>query len=388
MPPKGSGIRSRFGLLGRASHAPASDDAAPASGNQPPVLRQGIRRRMGLVPEAAVAPENPPPSHPSARPGIRRRYNTDAAASSASQGEETVHLPLNVNMKKSFASGELSAKKIESIFRDAASQGAHGTPTLSSPNYPQNLQRSLVAAFGTPAGAPEIEWRLIPTALGIIPHPFLLPHKFLASLFTSKPTFWTKTVSGPLGAARRFWENMETSSFVREHPGLDGLNRDKLIPLGLDGDSGKFSYYESLFVFTFNSCLGEGPTRSTRFLMTAIKKSLLAPGTIDAVAKMFGWSFNVCLTGSEAATDENGNPLPISGTPRQLFGGFKGVLVRVRGGWEFYNSVFMVPHWKNLDRMCWLCCAVGDPNHRLKYSRTDERAPWRRTRQSHAAFLR
>ena len=48
----------------------------------------------------------------------------------------------------------------------------------------------------------------------------------------------------------------------------------------------------------------------------------------------------------------------------------------------------MVPHWKALGRMCWLCEVVGDPDHPLKYSRTDRHAPWRRTRQSHAAFLR
>ena len=291
-------------------------------------------------------------------------------------------------MRRSFASGELSAQKIESIFRDAAAQGAEGTPRLSSPAYAQNLQRSLVAAFGTPVGAPDIEFRLIPTTLGIIPHPFLFPHRFVSSLHASQSAFFSRSVSGPVGAASRFWQRMEETAFVRNHPHLAGLPRAKLLPLGMHGDSGKFSHYESLMVFTFNSLLGEGPTKSTCFLMTAIKKSLIGPGTIEAIAKLLGWSFNVLLTGVEAALDENGDPLPSGRAPQYLAGGYRAVLVKVRGDWEFYNSVFGVPHWKSLGRMCWLCMAVGDPGSALKYSRTDAGAPWRATRCSHATFLR
>ena len=96
-------------------------------------------------------------------------------------------------------------------------------------------------------------------------------------------------------------------------------------------------------VFTVNSLLGEGPTKSTRFLMTAIKKSLIGPGTIEAIAKLLGWSFNVLLTGVEPALDENGDPLPSGGAPQYLAGGYRAVLVKVHGDWEFYNSAFGVP---------------------------------------------
>ena len=387
MPPKqGGGIRQRLGLVGRARGlAPELEDVPP----EPPARRGGIRRRVGLVEErgagegAGSSHDERPPEMPGRRGGIRRRLNVDEPPLSTSDPS----LPLNANMRRSFASGELSATKIESIFRDAAAQGAQSTPKLSSPAYPQNLQRSLMAAFGTPAGAPDIEFRMIPTTLGVIAHPFLFPHRFFASLYASQSAFWTKSVSGPIGAATRFWQRMESSRFVKDHPHLAGVDWATLLPLGMHGDSGKFSHYDSLFVVTFNSCLGEGPTKSTRFLMTAIKKSLIVPGTIDAIARVLGWSFNVLLTGLEPMIDELGNPLPPSDA-RYLAGGFKGVLVKVRGDWEFYNSVFKVPHWKSLGRMCWLCGAVGDPNNALKYSRTDARSPWRATRVSHQAFLR
>ena len=388
MPPKGSGVLQRLGLLGSAASAapppepPQSPEPEPA---EPPARRGSVRRRMGLLPEREVASgsQDVRPIETGRRGGIRRRLNLDTAAPVTSDE----NLPLNRNMRQSFATGELSAKKIESIFRDAAVQGATNTPQLSSPAYPQNLQRSLVAAFGSPVGAPEIEFRMSPTTLGIIPHPFLFPHRFFSSLHASQPAFWARSVSGPIGASSRFWQRMESTRFVRDHPHLDGLDRSKLVPLGMHGDAGKFSHYESLMVFTFNSLLGEGPTKSTRFLMTCIKKSLICEGTIEAIAKLLGWSFNVLLTGVEPVMDENGNALP-SGAARYLAGGYRGVLVKVRGDWEFFNTIFMVPHWKSLSRMCWLCMAVGDPNSALKYSRTDAGAPWRATRCSHQTFLR
>ena len=342
MAPKGGGTRQRLGLVHRGvatrSDVAASSGVVARSDVDALVRRVGIRRRMGLVAERGSA-EDPgnslaaEVSAPARTGGSRKRLRLNEASSSASGVVQDVDLPLNRNMRKRFGSGDLSAVQVESIFRDAAAQGAQGTPQLSSPQYPQNLQRSLVAAFGSPAGAPEITWKMIPTTLGVIPHPFLLPDRFFSALKTSKPEFWAKTVCGPVGAARRFWDNMAGSAFMREHPHLGGMNLDWVIPLGMHGDSGKFSHYESLFVFTFNSLLGEGRTKSTRFLMTCIKKSLIAPGTIDRIAQILGHSFNVLLTGIDAAVDEEGAAIPSSGG--YLAGGYKGCLVKVRVDWEF-----------------------------------------------------
>lgn len=398
MSPKKRGIRQRLGLDGGPPplcDRDSSEERPPVhaeSSSQGP--RRGIRRRLGIDQPASStsAPAVPTSSSDRGRGGIRRRLGVDQPASSSqppsSSTSQPANLPLNKTLKKKFADGRLSAVEVEELFRGAAVQGARGTPELSSPNHPQNLQRSLVAAWGIPKGAPDIDWRMIPTSIGIIPHPFLLPHKFFASLHSSVgPSFWSKSVSGPIGAATRFWANMAPTAFVQMHPHLEGVDKSKLVPLGMHGDSGKFSHQENLFVFTFNSCLGEGTTGSTRFLMTSIKKSMIAPQTIDAIAKVLGWSFNVLLTGIEPTVDENGDPLPV-GAPRYLAGGWKGVLTKVRGDWEFYSSVFKVPNWKAVGRMCWMCAAVGLNSSALRYSRTDAGAPWRGTRQTHEEFLR
>ena len=289
-------------------------------------------------------------------------------------------------MKRKFSDGTLSATEIEEIFRGAAAQGAEDVPTLSSANHPQNLQRSLFSAFGLPTGAPEIDFRYIPTASGNVAHPFMLPHRFFKSLYHERKSFWNRAVRGPIGVAAQFWAKMNDHPFVREHPYLEGVDRSKLLGLGLHGDAGSYSHNNSLYVFTWNSVTGDGQTLDTRFLMTLIRKDQIVPRTIDAIAKILGWSFNVLLTGIDPATDEGGRTIP-SGGESYLADGWRAVLVRVRGDWEFYTSIFGAPHWGVVDRMCWLCGAVGDDDSHLCYTHCGEHASWRTTRVTHAQYL-
>ena len=179
MPPKG-GVRKRL-RVDSPDDAPSSDVAASSTGlpssstNDNPRSR-GVRHRLGVA--------NTPPVVASAsssgllgRASVRH-HNLPAETPEVSPDVPPA-FPLNKSMRKMFAKGRLSAVEIEEIFRGAADQGAAGTPTLSSPNHPQNLQRSLLSAFGQPVGAPSIAWRTIPTTKGMAAHPFLLPHVFL-----------------------------------------------------------------------------------------------------------------------------------------------------------------------------------------------------------------
>ena len=47
-----------------------------------------------------------------------------------------------------------------------------------------------------------------------------------------------------------------------------------------------FSKQDSLYTFTFNSLLGSGSTIRKRFLVTVMKKSEMAPGSLDAIFKV------------------------------------------------------------------------------------------------------
>ena len=361
----------------------------PCASNTTP--RGGVRQRLGVDESSASQPSAQASSssglptssisEPARRGGVRKRLRVDEPSSS-SQGQGL----LNKSMRRAFTDGVLSATRIDEIFRGAAEQGAQGCPELSSFENPQNLQRSLLAHYGQPAGSPPIQWRMIPTSAGVIPHPFMVPHAFFSSLHSAKPEFWKRSVRGPVGAAARYWASIAGNDFVEKHPFLNGVDKSRLIALGMHGDSGKFSKQDGLFVFTWNSLLGSGTTKTTKFLMTAIKKSLVTPATFEAIAQILSWSFNVLLGGLEPATDEKGGSTNNDGT-EFLADGWKAVLTQIRGDWEFFTAVMGFPHWKSLDRICWLCRAVGDNNHNLRYSRSDRRAPWRRTRLTHEAFL-
>ena len=153
MPPKG-GIRQGLGLDERSARARHPPEPPVLDESAAPARRGGIRQRLG-VDTARLSAVDPGPAidadaaAPKRRRGIRERLNVEGAlpASSASSAvPEAPNLPLNKNLKKKFASGRLSGAEVEGIFRDAAAQGATGTPTLASPNRPDNLQRSLLAA--------------------------------------------------------------------------------------------------------------------------------------------------------------------------------------------------------------------------------------------------
>ncbi len=62
-------------------------------------------------------------------------------------------------------------------------------------------------------------------------------------------------------------------------------------------------------MFTWNSLLGTGETRIKRFPIAVIKKSDIIAGTLDAIMKVIGWSFNVMATGVEPPTDWEGRPI-------------------------------------------------------------------------------
>ena len=123
---------------------------------------------------------------------------------------------------------------------------------------------------------------------------------------------------------------MATTPFVRNHPSLHRSDWSTTIPLGFYGDAGAFSHNDSLYVFTWNSILGVGPTMSKRYLATCIKKSDLVPGSMDAIFRIVAWSFNALLDGRWPEVDWRG--IPITSSPMgDLAGGLKGCLCQVRG---------------------------------------------------------
>ena len=181
--------------------APSSSAAASSSSTQP--LPGGIRNRLARA----------------------ERDKEDKATPK--------DLPLTKTMKQKWGKGRLSAKDVAEVFDAASKQGASDIPRLSSLNNPQNLHRSLTAAFGHPVGAPDFFWSYIPLKGGPSLHPFLLPHMWFATLFSVMLPWWEKSVRGPVGAAAEYWEQIKHTDFFTKHPVLVTADLPRTIPIGL-----------------------------------------------------------------------------------------------------------------------------------------------------------
>ena len=182
-----------------------------------PKAKGGIRKRLGII----KTPSKPRDDNLVQRPphtigGIRNRIKVGKQDTSKKVvREKQAKGPLIKTLKKKWGTGKISAKDVAEIFAGAASQGATDVPVLSKLDHPQNLHRSLVAAFGHPVGAPEFFWAEIPTKSGPTFHPFLLPHLWLASLFAFLPDLFRRSVQGTAGAAKDYWHNIKDSEFFK-----------------------------------------------------------------------------------------------------------------------------------------------------------------------------
>ena len=86
----------------------------------------------------------------------------------------------------------MSSPKVQTYAESAAASGAGGLGSLvaagAAGRHPQNLQRALTNAFGLPKGTPDFLWARIPTTMGNIFHPFVMPHLlFQALLYFCQP---------------------------------------------------------------------------------------------------------------------------------------------------------------------------------------------------------
>ena len=250
---------------------------------------------------------------------------------------------------------------------------------------PQNCYRALKQLLGLPKGAPPFEWAKIPTSSGDRWHPFLMPHEFFHRYYLGQQGKWAGTITGPANAALQFWRSMAKTDFMRLHPSLPQAHWATTVPLGLHGDGASFSKHDSIYVFSWNSLIGSGTTVQKRFVATIIRKTDMAPGTIDAIMKVLSWSFNSMLDGRMPAMDWAGNPLPSGGS--MLADGWMGALCQVRGDWAFFCELFAFPKWNGAQRMCFLCKA-SSTDAALAWVKFGPDAGWRRTRWTHESYLR
>ena len=320
--------------------------------------------------------------------GYRQRLaHVEHVATEAAAAEPT---PWTETLKRDWASGVLSAVKVQEYAAKSAMQGARHLDAISktgtSGTHGSNVQRDLLKLFGRPVGAPEFDWFDAPTKSGRESHPFLLPHKMFSALYDERRDLFNRAVRGTVGATREYWEHLQDATFVKNHPLL--TNFDATIPIGIHGDAGSFSKQDSLMVLSWNSVLGSGTTRYKRFVITFIRKSVYTKATLDRIMEIVAWSFNTMAKGTPPAFDWSGRPLPSSSSSSTtLAGPYTGVLCQVRGDWQFYGELFGFPAWNGALRMCWMCRASSTLRH-LAFTDFGPGAEWRDTRFTDESWRR
>ena len=138
----------------------------------------GIKRRL----EEATAVEATDDE------GRHRQGGLKARIFSEEPTEDTEPTPLFEELKRQWATGEMSARKVQTIAMKATDSGAQGVQILgrlgSHGDQASNIHRGLLNAFGIPKGSPDISWIELETMAGKdTPHPVLWPHLFFESFF-------------------------------------------------------------------------------------------------------------------------------------------------------------------------------------------------------------
>ena len=183
MPPKG-GVRQQLGLDNASQKRPNDAGAATTGASN-----------------SSVGP----------KPSLRRRVGADIGEASAS-----TDVPLMSTLKVNWGKGKLSAHLVNDILKAAAASEAKNLPSLAK--NPQHLQASLMAKIGKPEGCPELTWVELPFRSGKCMHPIFCPHDWFHSMYTSSRTAWDKRVRGPGRSPYRYWQNMEQTKIVQDHP--------------------------------------------------------------------------------------------------------------------------------------------------------------------------
>jgi hypothetical protein len=218
--------------------------------------------------------------------GSRQRLELLEAAAAAVDDPALKHTPLTASLKRDWAAGGISAKRVQQYAMDAAEQGAHSLDGLAAAGShgraPQHIHKALLRIFGTPKGAPPIDWINLPGKDGnLICQPFLMPHKFFSCLYEHRQRMFLRHLRGPEGSVREYWDNIRSTEFFKRHPLLTDL--DHTLPIGLHGDAGAFTKHDSLMVISWNGLLGRDCERTKRIVFTFVRKKDYTPDTLNRI---------------------------------------------------------------------------------------------------------
>lgn len=288
-----------------------------------------------------------------------------------------------------FLTNKLSALHSHSVVFSGTHAGAQGAEDLAKAGaggkHPQNLSRDLTRTLLKQAKWPKEYMAAVPIKndkgeMVLVDMPFLLPHEVFRHLLqTSKGKLLEFLSQG----------NPYLEQLVREFCEKFNLSMDLVIPIGLHGDGAPFAAKMRDSLEQFSWSFAAEPS-SCRIVFTAIAKSFVGLGTMDAILDIFSWSMrclmmgcmpNIRHDGSEFRSNEDAERRAWAGEKLSMYA----ALVQIRGDWMFYKSTFNFSSWSN-ELICWLCPAMKTRGSTYDFRQCGEHAPWKSMRYKPGDF--
>ena len=281
--------------------------------------------------------------------------------------------------------GDMSTPTVQEIAAAAVADGSTSQELRvlaalgSSGKYPNHMHSELVSKLKPTfvrAALSEMPvcMRRPPNMVVRTVHPMLLPHALFACVFTHhKDEFIQSLCGGSLDNLKRFWQSMEGSAMLENHPIRHAPElHEKCVPLAIHGDGvpiagvGK-SWGKSVQVFSWTSLLSSGSTVRCCFLIYMLFWNLVVKevgrNVYDTFSRALCWSFDALYKGTWPATDCSGEAWPLGSEDAKRAGkplaeGFRGCLWLVKGDLEFMAKAFGF-NWASSSSPCSLCRCDG-----------------------------
>ena len=97
-----------------------------------------------------------------------------------------------------------------------------------------------------------------------------------------------------------------------------------------------------------------------RIPFTVVPKHFCSQQTMDFVLELLGWSLQQMFVGTFPSSCHDGSAFEeayrqkLSGTSL----GYRGLLLEIKGDWEFFSNGLHLPRWDNKEGICFLCRAT------------------------------
>ena len=222
----------------------------------------------------------------------------------------------------------------------------------------KNAARTLRRAFKKTLW-PELYWCRIPmkskknNKKALMWHAFQLPHEWMAVFFAD-----------PAALARcQPAQGSKTWVAAKEIKQKLGWGEEAVIPFALHGDGVPVQgtmRKEGLDFLTINLPAAQDAKHRSPVPFTLLQTDFhWEYETKDSTLKVLLWSMQCLKEGKFPSCRHDGSPWLKSDKQRRTYVGrdlpAKGILVEIRGDWDWLNSWYNIPTYNTKSGMCWLC---------------------------------